>query len=213
MDLTAPHLAPASHEELAGDASPLAQAVGSPETLASLVSLAELVEATRPESPTAIRAFVARYRERLLGPVELPAIQAAYGHAARGEFRELLELDRRLRTTFGASAFAQASRHAGRTQLRRLRPLRDRTLQRYLRAVEAGEAAGWHVVVYGLLLALFSLPLRQGLAHYATRTQQSLIDSAANGTRTSAAECQELREECTRAATPLLASLVAPFPS
>ena len=84
----------------------------------------------------------------------------------------------------------------GRTQLRRLRPLRDRTLQRYLRAVEADEASGWHVVVFGILLATFSLPLRQGLAHYAEKTQHSLLDSATSGLRISATDHAQLRSDC-----------------
>ena len=43
------------------------------------------------------------------------------------------------------------------------RPLRDqRLVQRYLTAVEQGEAQGWHTLVYGLTLAVYSLPLRQG---------------------------------------------------
>jgi urease accessory protein UreF len=161
-----------------------------------LSALAELVEAPRPDSLPAVRAFLERYRERLLTPVELPAIQQAYNHATRGEVRELIALDRRLRAGFGRSAFAEASRHVGRLQLRRLRPLRDRTLQRYLEAVDRGEATGWHVVVFGLLLAVFALPLRTGLAHYATRTQQGLLDSATRELPIPEPDREQLRREC-----------------
>lgn len=198
MDPSTQSLAPESSQSLAGDLAPFSRALGAAEALASLSALAELLQSPRPESVPAIRTFLGRYREVLLERVELPAIRAAFEHAARGEVTELLALDRRLAGRFGTadSAFAAASRHAGRTQLRRLRPLRDRTLQRYLRAVDEGEATGWHVIVYGLLLALFSLPLRQGLVHYATQTQHSLLDSATCGLAVSLAERSRLREEC-----------------
>lgn len=193
----APHPAPpASSESLAGEVSPLAQAMGTPAGLASLSALAELVDAPRPQSLGAVRTFLAKFRDRLLIPVELPAIRDAYHHARRGEVRELIALDRRLSAGYGRCAFAEASRHVGRLQLRRLRPLRDRTARRYLEAVESGEATGWHVVVFGLLLALFSMPLRQALGHYALRTQLSLLDSATLGLPASAPEREALREEC-----------------
>lgn len=198
MDPRPNELAPESSESLAGDLAPFTGALGSPEALASLASLAELVQLPRPDSLPALRSFLDRYRDRVLARVELPAIRTAYEHAARGDAQGLLELDRRLGGQFGrdGSAFAAASRHAGRTQLRRLRPLRDRTLQRYLRAVDEGEATGWHVIVFGLLLALFSLPLRQGLAHYAVKTQHGLLESATAGLPVSLAEHSRLREEC-----------------
>lgn len=196
MDPTAHELAPASSEMLAGEITPFARALGSPEVLSSLSGLAELVGTPAPDSLPTVRSFLAQYRERLLFPVELRAIGEAYALASRGAVRELVALDRRLGPGFGRSAFAEASRHAGRVQLRRLRPLRDRTLQRYLRAVEAGEATGWNVVVYGLLLALFGLPLRQGLVHYATQTQHSLLDSATAQLALNPAQQQSLRNEC-----------------
>jgi urease accessory protein UreF len=211
MDSAQQPSAPASSEELAGEMSPLTHAIGSPAGLASLSDLAELVDTPRPESIPAVRTFIARFRERLLAPVELPAIRDAYHHARRGELRELLDLDRRLSANYGRSAFADASRHVGRTQLRRLRPLRDRTAQRYLQAVEAGEATGWHVVVYGLLLALFSMPLRQALGHYATRTQFSLLESATLGLTASAQERDQLHEECLAPAAAAVNHLLPAF--
>ena len=198
MALTQQPFVPESSEELAGDLAPFSSALGSPEALASLAALADLVQTPRPESLPAVRAFLDRYRERLLAQVELPAVREAHRFAAESDVAGLLALDRSLRGQFGpaGSAFAAASRHVGRTQLRRLRPLRDRTLQRYLRAVEADEASGWHVVVFGILLATFSLPLRQGLAHYAEKTQHSLLDSATSGLRISATDHAQLRSDC-----------------
>ncbi len=51
--------------------------------------------------------------------------------------------------------------------------------KRYLAAVESGEAHGWHTLVYGLTLAVYSLPLRQGLLGYAQQTTRGFIQAAA----------------------------------
>jgi urease accessory protein UreF len=79
--------------------------------------------------------------------------------------------------------------NAGRIQLRRLRPLRDQKLvQRYLKAIEACEASGWHTLVYGVTLSIYSLPPRQGLLAYARQTLAGFAHSAARGARLSEAE-------------------------
>ena len=44
--------------------------------------------------------------------------------------------------------------------------------------MENDEAHGWHTLVYGLTLAVYSLPLRQGLLHYARQTTWSFIQAA-----------------------------------
>jgi urease accessory protein UreF len=204
-------LAPATSEELVGDINSLAQAVGATDALAPLSALAELLDAPRPETLPAVREFMERYRERLLAPVELPAIRDAYNHASRGEVRELIALDRQLAREYGNSAFATASRYTGRTQLRRLRPLRNATLQRYLNAVDEGRATGWHVVVFGIMLALFSLPLRQGLVHYAARTQCSLLDSATAGVRVTTPERARLQDECEAPIVPAVQLVLPEF--
>ena len=60
-----------------------------------------------------------------------------------------------------------------------MRPLRDdRVVQRYLDAVESGRAFGWHTIMYGLTLAVYSLPLRQGLLFYAQQTLAGLAAAA-----------------------------------
>jgi hypothetical protein len=199
MDAFAPHSPPATGEELAGEAAALTRALGSPDTLASLTALAELIDAPRPVSLPDVRAFLARYRERLLTPVELPAIRDAFEHARRGE-AGVVELDRRppprsagphSRMPADGSAALRCDGFG----------LRDRTLRRYLRAVENGEATGWHVVVFGLLLALFALPLRQALVHYAARTQEA-SSNRPPATWPPAQERHRLRDECTAPSPP-----------
>jgi urease accessory protein UreF len=136
---------------------------------------------------------VRNYQSQILLPFELPAIQCAHGHAARYELRELVALDRQLAAEPVLRSFAPASRRVGRYQLQKLRPMRDqRLVQRYLRAVEGGRAHGWHILVYGLTLAIYSLPLRQGLLGYAHQTTRGFIYSAARMLRLSERQCREL---------------------
>lgn len=184
--------------ELTGDARELLDQLGAPEALPtlSLAASALTLEAVRDE-PT-LRRFLAGYREQVLGPVELPAILAAHGHACRSELRELLALDHALAADLRLREFRAASAAVGRRQLSKLRPLRDqRFVQRYLRAVEAGEAHGWHTLVFGVFLAQYSLPLRQGLMLYAQRTLGGFLDSAGATLRLPEAQCDEIFSEAT----------------
>jgi len=92
--------------------------------------------------------------------------------------------------------FATASQRVGKTQLKRLRPLRDqRLVQRYLHAVQTGEAHAWHTVVYGVILWLYSLPLRQCLLSYAHQTTLGFLRSAAGPLRLTGAHCEDLLSE------------------
>jgi urease accessory protein UreF len=81
----------------------------------------------------------------------------------------------------------------GQYQLQKLRPLRDlRLVRRYLQAVEAGEAQAWHTLVYGVTLAIYSLPLRQGLLGYCHQTTRSFIYSGARMLQLSERECRDI---------------------
>jgi urease accessory protein UreF len=68
-------------------------------------------------------------------------------------------------------------------------------VQRYLSAVESGQAHGWHTLVYGMTLVLYSLPLRQGLLGYAHQTTRGFIHAAARGLQLKEAECRDLFDE------------------
>jgi hypothetical protein len=82
--------------------------------------------------------------------------------------------------------------------------LRDeRLVQRYLSAVEFGQANGWHTVVYGITLAMYSLPLRQGLLHYAQQTLGAFANNARQGDDT--AGLDELIQQVPNAVTAALA--------
>ena len=164
-------------EQLLGELHPLAEQLGSAEGLASLT--ANIAQVPPVESLASLRQFLQKYKATLLFPIELPAIHQAFVHIDRYEVRELIVWERGLADQIVSQELAAASRRVGRNQLRRLRHLRDqRLVQRYIQAVEKGEAYGWHTVVYALVLHLFSLPIRQGLASYAHQTLRGFVESA-----------------------------------
>jgi urease accessory protein UreF len=144
-------------------------------------------------SKHALRDFLQGYHTCVLAPLEMPAIAKAHFVASRGHSRELIALDAQVGAEPISPALASASRRTGRAQLERLRPLRDeRVVQRYLAAVEAGRASGWHTMVYGLSLAVYSWPLRSALLTYARVTLSSLARSAAQPSGLAEAACQEV---------------------
>ena len=182
--------------ELTGDARVLLEQLGAPEALPTLSLAASSLTLDAVRDEATLRRFLVGYREQVLLPVELPAILAAHGHARRGELRELVALDRALGADARLREFRAASAAVGRRQLSKLRPLRDqRLVQRYLRAVENGEAHGWHTLVFGVFLAQYSLPLRQGLMLYAQRTLGGFLDSAGATLRLPVGVCDEVFAE------------------
>lgn len=150
-----------------------------------------------------LRAAIHRHQSEVLFRYEWPAVLAAWHCASRNEARELIALDQALNREPRLAPLAAASQRIGRLHLKRLRPLRDqRVVTRYLAALDRGEAAGWHMLVYGLLLHVYSLPLRQGLLHFARQTTEGFIAAAAERT--------ELREDDGRT---LLAETEAVWPA
>ena len=179
--------------EWLGDWHPLAEQLGSADGLVTLGSVSALLRLGPVQNVSSLRRFLLDYQRRILFPVELPAIESAHGHAVRNETRELVALDRRLADESLLQQLAAASRRVGQYQLQKLRPLRDqRLVQRYLQAVEAGHAHGWHTLVYGVTLAIYSLPLRQGLLGYAHQTTRGFIYSAARSLQLSERQCRHL---------------------
>jgi urease accessory protein UreF len=183
---------------LVGDPHPLVERLGSSRSVWETGR--EATEAMpRVEDRASLRAFLRWYREELLLPVEVPAIRRAWRHQMRYEPSELLALDLQLAGERRLRPFAGASRAVGRAQLRRLRPMRDQRLaRRYGEAVELGAAHGWHLLVHGLVLGVFSLPLRQGLVHYARQTTAGFIWRAAGPLELRERDCHALFQEATR---------------
>ncbi len=182
--------------EWLGDAHPLVAQLGTADGLASMHALAGSLTVKPITSLAALREFLQAYHERILLPHELPAIKTAFTHASRNEVRELIAFDQQLASEPMLRNFANASQRIGRDQLQKLRPLRDeRMVQRYLAAVESGQAHGWHTLVYGMTLVLYSLPLRQGLLGYAHQTTRGFIHAAARGLQLKESDCRALFEE------------------
>jgi urease accessory protein UreF len=182
--------------EWLGDWHPLAEQLGSADGLVELSSVSSRLRIGPVRDVGSLRRFLQKYQSRILLELELPAIQCAYGHTRRNELRELIEQDLSLARLPVLQTFAEASRRVGQCQLQKLRPLRDeRIVQRYLNAVESGGAHGWHTLVYGLTLAIYSLPVRQGLLGYAHQTTRGFIYSAAPSLRLSEKQCRELFDE------------------
>jgi urease accessory protein UreF len=182
--------------EWLGDWHPLVEQLGSANGLVALSDVSASMQVAIVHDLTSLREFLHRYQTHILLPHELPAIHRAFDHASRHEVRELTELDRQLAQEPALRPFAEASQRVGRTELLKLRPLRDeRIVRRYLERVERGEASGWHTLVYGLTLALYSMPLRQGLLGYGFQTTRGFIYAAAKQLRLSEIACRRLLEE------------------
>jgi urease accessory protein UreF len=195
--------------EWLGDWHPLAEQLGSADGLVELGSLSRLLQ-LRPvvDAPT-LEAFLHDYQRRILFPLELVLIRDAFNHANAHELRELVALERRLLEEPALEFFASPSRRVGQAQLRKLRPLRDhRFVQRYLAAMESGEAQGWHMLVYGVTLSVYSLPLRQGLLGYAHQIQRGFIYAAARRLRFSELDCRRLFDRVTAPLPETVARLI-----
>lgn len=181
--------------EWLGDWHPLAEQLGSTDGLLTLCSVSSELRLPPVADADSLERALRQYQAQILVPIELPAIQAAHGHAARNELRELVALDQQLQGQPILRRFASASRRVGQGQLQKLRPLHDqRMVRRYLHAVEIGLAHGWHTLVYGLTLEIYSLALRQGLLGYAHQTTRGFIYSAARMLRLSERQCRHLFE-------------------
>ena len=85
--------------------------------------------------------------------------------------------DQQLEKGSALQGFAAASQRIGRKQLQKLRPRDERGRYRAIAAVEQS-GKGWYTLVYGMTLVLYSLPLRQGLLGYASKTTMGFMPPA-----------------------------------
>ena len=182
--------------ELLGDWHPLVQQLGSAEGLFALSTASHSLQLSSVDSVQSLIRFLEAYQSQILIPFELPAIQRAYRHASRNETRELIAFDQLLAGEPVLKPFANASRRVGQAQLKRLRPLRDhRLLQRYLRAADDGLAHGWHTLVYGLTLSVYSLPVLQGLTSYEKQTLLGFMHAVSRTLKLSENDCRTLLQQ------------------
>lgn len=114
------------------------------------------------------RPFLESHRDGVVIALDWPVILEAAELTRLGRHRDLLELDRNYPAR-RAGQWTEASFRVGRRQLSRLKVCRDlRVVQRYLEAVEDGQAHAWNPIVFGVAMAAFNLPYRSGLLHYAS---------------------------------------------
>jgi len=182
MEAIRPHLGTARAEAIRwlGDWHPLVRQIAPGEGVAPPPSSMASQAANATTSTAALHAFLQNYKLSVLLPCELPAVMQACTHTRHNQMKELIALDQALSGESWLKPYEQDSRVAGRLHLERLRPLRDqRGLQRYIAAVERGEANGWHLLVAGAALGLYALPLRQGLMDYALHTFWNVVSQAA----------------------------------
>lgn len=194
-----------------GDLHPLVEQLGSTDGLVTMASVADTLRLRPVDSAGSLREFLRCYHHEVLSPVELPAIRDAYYHAIRNEARELVELDNRIADMDILRDLHSASRRVGQNQLQRFRPFNDvRLVQRYLQAVDAGEAQGWHTLVYGVTLAVYSLPLRQGLVDYSHQVVWGFIAAMTRSLNLSERQARALYDEFSADLMESVASLFPP---
>lgn len=197
--------------ELLGDPHPLLEQLGPADGLVAFDAAPAAPQFARVHDLPSLQSFLRVYQREILLPLEWPAILRAHTHASRFELRELVALDGWLAAEPALRDFAAASCRVGQRQLSKLRPLRDeRFIQRYLKAIAAGEARGWHTLVYGISLAVYSLPLRQGLLSYAQHTFGGFIDNAAGPLRLTEAGREGLHAEVCASLPTAMELLLAP---
>ncbi len=152
--------------------------------------------------------FSEQYVRYVLIPIELPAIVTASELASRNALHELYLLDKQLGSEPHIKMFEQASLALGRNQLRKLRGMRDvRLLSRYRSSVLEGNAHGWHMLVYGIVLHLFSIPIRQGLAKYQAQVLLGFGQSACQSLQWSQSEWSKVESVIQKMSLPSLESL------
>ena len=175
--------------------SPKAPAPDNSAILSEVGALAERIGASRATSVwsselqltpistlEALTAWMAYYRQTILVEQEWPVVLEAWQLTREGKFKDLIRLDKQCDRWMSSMPFHEASRAVGQRQLGRLRALLDqRIILRYLEAIEARRANGWHPVVYGLYLAVFNLPLRQGLVNFGAQTMRGMLRGVCQG--------------------------------
>ena len=177
----------------AADFRALEEQLGSPDEATAISSEAFAASLINIRTPDQLREFVAHFQTKTLAHDELPTILRAYNHARRNEAREIIALDRSLKDAFPSEALANASERVGRNQLRKMRGLKtERVVTKYWDAVYKKEAYGWHTVVFGVVLAVYSIPLRQGMNHYGQQTIRGFVEAGATSLRLRAPEMNAL---------------------
>lgn len=198
MEAIRPHLdiARAEAKRWLGDWHPLVRQIAPGQGVTHPHPSGKTPAANGIASVALLHAVLLNYKLSTLLPFELPAVKQACEYTQRNEMKELVAFDRALSQASWLKPYEQDSRVAGRLHLERLKPLRDqRGIRRYITAVEEGQANGWHLLVAGAALGLYSVPLRQGLMDYALHTFWNVVGQAMGPLGLEASEATELVNE------------------
>ena len=142
--------------------------------------LTQAVGASTPNSTLELRLLIEGYLTKVLETIELPAIVRAHHEATHGRGLELIELDQLFAGRHPEwLLLTPASTRIGHDYLNRLRPLKDeRIVQKLIEAVHLGHTPGYHLTVFGLTMAVFSIAPRKGLADYAQAALEAVVATA-----------------------------------
>jgi urease accessory protein UreF len=182
--------------ELLGDWHPLVQQLGSTEGLVTLSTASHWLRLKKVDNLDTLQRFLEAYQSQVLIPFELPAIQRAFRHASRNETRELIALIRKSREQL-IEPLPQPAAASARPTPPFASVADHRLLQRYLRAVEAGQAHGWHTLVYGVTLSSIRCRSSKRLFSYERQTLLGFMHAVARRLRLSEQACRNPIEELT----------------
>ena len=184
---------PAVPAEIQGDPRELLTNLGASEALPGISAVVAGSGCRRVHDLGSLDDFLRHYITDILIPLELPAVLSAWQFTEENHVRELIELDRELLQQDRLKPFRESSCAVGRRQLAKLRPLRDhRVIQRYWTAMDGGQAAAWHTLVFGIVTSVYSIPLRQGLVQLAQQTLAGFSMAAATDHQLPLPDCRDL---------------------
>lgn len=123
--------------------------------------LEQFVQDGRVTDAADLRALLATYLRRQVGPAELVALRAAHAAATADDVAAVCEADRRLTAATLSAEFRESAQKSGARLLTLQRDLReDDTLEAYADRVDAGDAPGNYAVVLGLATAAAGIEVR-----------------------------------------------------
>ncbi len=111
-------------------------------------------------------ASAATWKAAVFMPLLLPALRSALAHARRGQFRELLDLDRQLSEALDEAARAGSIAAGQRLAQHGCHLQGDRLLPRLGEAARSRATPGHLAIVFAARCAAFSLPDRTAVGAY-----------------------------------------------
>lgn len=141
--------------------------------------LEQFVQSGRVEDADDLRALLATFLDRQLGPGELVVLRAAHAAAREGDLDGIERADRRLAAVTMPAEFRESSRHAGQRLLTLQRDLReDSLLEQFGERVDADETPGTHAAVLGAVTGRAGVAEREACLLYCHEFVTGLLGAA-----------------------------------